>query len=133
MRFTGALRGEAVYAELRRADLYVQPSRRLSSGEEEGLGLSVQEAMAMGLPVVATNTGGIPESVVEGETGTLVPPDAPDALVAAIRRLASDAQMRLRMGAAGRRRVERHFNLERQSDLLRRKRFVHRMPLSGTV
>jgi glycosyltransferase involved in cell wall biosynthesis len=68
----------------------------------EGLPLAVLEAMAAGLPIVATRVGCIPEIVAHGSTGLLVPPRDEDSLVAALCELAGDANRRKRMGAAGR-------------------------------
>ena len=82
----------------------------LSSGSE-GLPLSILEAMAAGLPVVATKVGGVPELVLEGETGFLVPPGDPHSLAAALERLLDDSELRGRLGAAGRIRVEERFDL----------------------
>src|SRR5919201_1744879 len=70
-----------VAAVLRRADVFVHPARW------EGFGLAVLEAMLCGLPVVATRVSSIPEIVVDGETGVLVPPDDDAALAAALRRV----------------------------------------------
>jgi len=81
-------------------DVAVLPSLR------EAQGLVLLEAMAAGRPVVASAVGGIPETVRDGVDGVLVPPADPDALAAAIIRLAGDAQLRDRLAAAGRRRVE---------------------------
>jgi glycosyltransferase involved in cell wall biosynthesis len=78
----------------------------------EGVSLTILEAMAATLPVVATRVGGNPEVVVEGETGVLVPGDSPS-LAAAIARLAESESDRRQFGAAGRRRVERDFTIER--------------------
>jgi glycosyltransferase involved in cell wall biosynthesis len=89
------------------ADLFVLSSR------SEGLPLSILEAMASGLPVVASAVGGIPEVVIHDETGLLVPPGDPDALADALRRLLADPALRRRLGAAGRARAEREFSLER--------------------
>jgi glycosyltransferase involved in cell wall biosynthesis len=118
VHFTGALSNSEVYATLRRAHIFAHPSRSLPDGQEEGLGLAVQEAMAVGLPVVATCTGGIPESVVDGETGWLVPHSDPEAMAESLRRLAANPQQRSQMGAAGRQRIEQHFNLDRQNERL---------------
>ena len=79
----------------------------------EGLPNAVLEAMASGLPVVATQVGGVPELVVDGETGVLVPPRDPTALADALVRLLQDAALRRRMGHAGRARVQEHFSVER--------------------
>ena len=76
------------------------------SSVTEGLGTSLLDAMACARPVVATSVGGIPEVVVDGETGLLVPPRDPEALGAAIARLISDRGLREKMGAAGLERVE---------------------------
>lgn len=79
----------------------------------EGLPLAVLEAMAAGLPVVATRVGGIPEVVEDGVTGLLVPPRAPEALAEAIIALLQDRERAGAMGQAGRARVERYFSVER--------------------
>jgi glycosyltransferase involved in cell wall biosynthesis len=90
---------------LRRADIFVLSTR------SEGLPLSVLEAMAAGLPVVASNVGGVPELVIDGETGLLVPPGDPHSLAGAIERLLGDPRLSRRFGEAGRARVAEHFDL----------------------
>jgi sugar transferase (PEP-CTERM/EpsH1 system associated) len=79
----------------------------------EGVSLCILEAMAAGKPVVATKIGGNPEVVVDGETGILVPPKDASVMADAIIKLLNDAELRERMGAAGRRRVEEKFSLDR--------------------
>jgi glycosyltransferase involved in cell wall biosynthesis/GT2 family glycosyltransferase len=76
----------------------------------EGLPLSVLEAMAVGLPVVATRVNGTPEAVAENDTGLLIPPADPEAVVGSVNRLLGNPTERKRMGALGRKRVEKHFD-----------------------
>jgi len=88
------------------AAVYVLPSYN------EGMPMSILEAMAHGLPVVATRVGGIPEVVDSGEDGFLVDAGDVDGLVAAIESLLSDAALRTRMGARARRKVVERFSSE---------------------
>jgi glycosyltransferase involved in cell wall biosynthesis len=83
------------------------------SSVTEGLGSSLLDAMACGKPVVATAAGGIPEIVVDDETGVLVPPRDHEAMATAIVRLLKDDGLRRRMGAAGLARVRKRFSAER--------------------
>jgi glycosyltransferase involved in cell wall biosynthesis len=78
----------------------------VSASRSEGLGLVILEAMAAGRPVVGTQVGGVPEVVVDGETGILVSPEDPAALACAIRRILGDPALAQRLGAAGRKRVD---------------------------
>ncbi|MDX2161512.1 MAG: glycosyltransferase family 4 protein [bacterium] len=75
----------------------------------EGFGLVLLEAMAAGKPVIASRASAIPEIVVDGATGLLVPPRDPDAITAALRHLLADAGLRAQMGAAGAARLREHF------------------------
>jgi glycosyltransferase involved in cell wall biosynthesis len=101
---------EDVPAFLSRIGLFVLPSR------SEGLGLVLVEAMAAGRPVVASRVGGIPEVVVDGETGLLVPPEEPEALAGTIGRLLADPALAGRMGEAGRQRAREHFSAGRMAE-----------------
>lgn len=103
-----------VPAILREADVFVHSSHR------EGLPLVIIEAMLAGLPVVATNIGGIPELVDEGVTGILVPRDDPGALADALRRLMMDPALRRRIGTEGRDKALQAFSHDRMlADYLR--------------
>lgn len=116
IQFVGEQEDIAPY--LHQLGLYVQAS------VAEGMSNSVLEAMASGLPVVATAVGGTPEVVVDGETGLLVPPRNPVALSEAIGRLLADRDLAEAFGRAGRARVEMHFGeglmLQRMEALLDR-------------
>jgi len=81
----------------------------------EGMPFVILEAMAGVKPVIASRIYGIPEVVVEGETGLLVPPGEADPLHNAMQRLARDRELSSNMGAAGRRRIELHFSHERMA------------------
>ncbi|KYG06787.1 glycosyltransferase [Sorangium cellulosum] len=91
------------------ADFFVLPSR------DEGLPLAVLEAMARSLPVVVTPVGGVPEVVRSEGHGLLVAVDDPDALAAAIERLARDPALRRRLGEAGHARVRDDFSFEKMT------------------
>jgi glycosyltransferase involved in cell wall biosynthesis len=94
----------------------------------------VLEAMAAGLPVVASRVGGVPEQVADGETGLLVRPGDPAELAAVLDRLARDPALRVRLGAAGRARAEEAFDLHafRQAHLEVYSRELARRRLSTT-
>jgi sugar transferase (PEP-CTERM/EpsH1 system associated) len=92
---------------LGRASIFVLPSLT------EGISLTLLEAMACGLPVIATRVGGNPEVVIEGETGFLVPSHSPVDLAEAILQVIGDEEMGRRMGSAGRHRVEKDFDVSR--------------------
>jgi len=91
---------------MRALDLFALPS------QAEGISNTILEAMASGLPVVATDVGGNAELVIEGETGALVPAQNPHAMAQAFLRYTADAALRQSHGAAGRRRVERNFSID---------------------
>jgi glycosyltransferase involved in cell wall biosynthesis len=106
-RLVGAATQDEVTGALRRADLFCLPARVAADGDRDGLPNVVMEAMSQELPVVATRVAAIPEIVRDGVTGLLVPPEDPDAVAAAIARLAREPALRSAMGRAGRRRVTR--------------------------
>jgi phosphatidylinositol alpha-1,6-mannosyltransferase len=95
----------------------------LSRPEElliEGFGISLTEASACGIPVVGGRAGGIPDAVRDGETGLLVDSTDLGAVLAAVRSLLADPALRMRLGQAGRRAVESHYNWERVTREVRR-------------
>jgi len=102
---------DEVIAAIGDADLLVAPSVVASDGKREGIPVVLMEAMSCGLPVVASRLSGIPELVEHEVEGLLVPPGDPSALADAIERLRDDPNLRVRLGAAARRRIEREFDL----------------------
>jgi glycosyltransferase involved in cell wall biosynthesis len=94
-----------VRAQLAASHVFVLSSR------SEGLPMSIIEAMAAALPAVGTAVGGVPELIVDGETGFVVPAGDEHALRAALQKLVSDAALRARLGAAARERARRLFDL----------------------
>jgi phosphatidyl-myo-inositol dimannoside synthase len=95
------------------ASVYVGASRRAERLGVEGFGISLVEASACGLPVVAGRSGGIPDAVREGETGFLIPPEDPAAIAEVVTRLLGDTELAGRVGMAGRRAVETYYNWDR--------------------
>ena len=82
----------------------------------EGLSVFALEAQAAGLPVVASRAGGLTESVADGESGVLCEPGDERALAAAIERVLTDADLRARLGAAGRERIAQRFTVRHMAD-----------------
>lgn len=116
-------RGQVPYADLptyySAADLFVMPSRE-DRPDVEGFGLVFLEANACGTPVVGARSGGIPDAIVAGETGVLVPPGQPEALATSICHLLSDPDKLRRMEAAGRRYVVKEASWEHVTAQLQR-------------
>lgn len=112
VHLAGPIAPSRVHEAYREGDIYVLSSR------SEGLPVVVMEAMASGLPVVASDVTGVPELVVDGETGLLVPPEDPDALADALATLIEDPTRRDRMGEAGVQRVRDGFDADDHLDRL---------------
>jgi colanic acid/amylovoran biosynthesis glycosyltransferase len=117
-RFLGVQPTAVVRDRMSRASVFCVPSVVAASGDAEGFGMVFIEAQAMGLPVVSTLSGGIPEAVKNGETGLLVAERDSAALAEAILRLMQDAELWQQYSLAGRRNVVNHFNLAQQTGRL---------------
>jgi glycosyltransferase involved in cell wall biosynthesis len=117
-RFLGIQPAAVVRDRMSRASVFCVPSVVAASGDAEGFGMVFIEAQAMGLPVVSTLSGGIPEAVKNGETGFLVAERDSAALAGAILRLMDDGDLWQRYSLAGRRNVVDHFNLAQQTSRL---------------
>ncbi|HEX3663017.1 MAG TPA: glycosyltransferase [Acidobacteriaceae bacterium] len=113
--FLGSQPSSVVRDLMYRASLIAAPSIVASNGDTEGLPITLCEAQAIGLPIVAFQGPGVAEAVVENETALLVPSRSEAALAEAISTLLGDADLTARFAAAGRRRAEALFSLERQT------------------
>jgi colanic acid/amylovoran biosynthesis glycosyltransferase len=116
--FEGRRGQEEVREGLERADVLVAASVTAADGDEEGIPNVLKEAMASGMPVVATRHAGIPELVEDGASGWLVPERDEAALADALARLAAEPERWPAMGRAGRARVEREYDIRRLNDQL---------------
>lgn len=112
VRLAGARAHHELPAVYRDADVFVLPSR------SEGLPVVLMEAMASGLPIVATTVGGVGEIVAEGASGHLVAPDDPAALASALRQVMSDPAQAMRMGEANRAKALQAFSIRQQAQAL---------------
>ncbi len=112
VRFAGRLSERELSDLYATSDLFVLPATVDRKGDTEGLGVVLLEALASGLPVVASDTGGIPDIVRSGDTGWLVPPGDAAALAEAILDAAANPAEAARRAHRGRERVERRFGLE---------------------
>jgi glycosyltransferase involved in cell wall biosynthesis len=110
VQLTGKLTREHVIDRYARASVYVQPSRVAADGDRDGIPNVLLEAMAMGVPVVATAVSGIPEIVCDGRNGLLIEPDDPAALADAVTRLIADPALGAVLGRAARQAVTETFD-----------------------
>jgi glycosyltransferase involved in cell wall biosynthesis len=106
----GAQAQEAVLEAYRRADVFALASRVADDGDRDGLPNVLMEAQSQALACVATNISAIPELIVDGETGLLVPPGDASALAAALERVIRDPALRARLAAAGQARIAASFD-----------------------
>jgi glycosyltransferase involved in cell wall biosynthesis len=111
--FTGSQPQEVVRARYLETDIFTLASFK------EGVPVVLMEAMACGIPCVATGITGIPELIEQGVSGLLVPPSDVDAFTAAIERLMDDAELRQRLGTAARQQVVARYDLRDNTDRLR--------------
>jgi glycosyltransferase involved in cell wall biosynthesis len=111
---TGQVSHKDVPEYLRGFDIFVVPSLT----DRESFGVAAVEASASGLPVIASRVGGLPEVVLDGKTGLLVPPGDIDALADAMSRLLADSALRAQMGQAGRQFVLEHYRWEDNAKLM---------------
>ena len=108
----GSLSQHAVLEKLQAADVFALASTTDAQGATDIFPTVILEAMASARPVVSTHLAGIPELVVQGETGVLVSPGDTVSFARGLEQMLRDADLRLRYGRAGRARIERHFRIE---------------------
>jgi glycosyltransferase involved in cell wall biosynthesis len=118
IRFHGRRSRDEVAALIAEADLLAAPSVPTADGRREGIPVVLMEAMAGGVPVVASRLSGIPELVEHERCGLLVPPRDAAALAEAFARMQADPQLRRRLSAAGREKVTREFDVAANAELL---------------
>jgi colanic acid/amylovoran biosynthesis glycosyltransferase len=112
VQLAGAKPQHELRASLAGASVFVMPSVPEADGGMDNLPTVIMEAMATGLPVVSTSIGGIPEMVVDNETGFLVPPEDAVALAGAIEKINNDQSLGQRLGQAGYERAQALFSIE---------------------
>ncbi len=127
VNFLGYLTEDQVIQELQRCDLFVLPSF------VEGLPVSAMEAMAVGLPVIATNIGGTSELIEDGKTGVLVRPSDPQILADAVIKMAQDYPFRLRAAELGRQKVLDEFDIRKETPKLNSHLFNVEDTLTNTI
>ena len=122
--FTGKLSPEALANEYKTANVFTLPAIVDHKGDTEGLGVVLIEAMELGLPIVASNVGGIPDVIVDGESGILVPEKDPVALADAFKCLEADPTLIQKLLVGARKRIEECFTwdgiIERQIEVYKR-------------
>ena len=109
---SGALPQDCVQERLRHCDIFALAATTDDNGASDIFPTVIQEAMASARPVVSTDLAGIPESVIDKETGLLVPAGESWLFAEALETLCRDSELRARYGAAGRARIEEHFQVE---------------------
>ena len=129
VEFTGFVPNSWVLKRVYESHLFFHPSRTSADGNREGVPNSMLEAMASGLPVLATRHGGIPEAVTDGISGMLVEENDAPALAAAALRVLGDADLRQKLGRGGHDAVAQNFAREAQAKRLAAA-YKHLMPSS---
>jgi glycosyltransferase involved in cell wall biosynthesis len=110
VEFVGPVPPDVVQRELAQADVFVLGARRMPDGDRDGIPNAMLEAMAMGIPVIVSDAGGVSEVIRHRSTGWLLPPNNPDAFADALREVASDHRVRRRVASSARAEVRRRFS-----------------------
>jgi glycosyltransferase involved in cell wall biosynthesis len=118
VHFHGRLTRDEIAQLLQDADVLAAPSVPTSDGRREGIPVVLMEAMGSGVPVVASAISGIPELVIDQQTGLLTPPRDATSLADALECYFTDKDLRKRLGKAGREKVVKEFDLNKNAALL---------------
>ncbi|MBX7103554.1 MAG: glycosyltransferase [Gemmataceae bacterium] len=119
VRLLGALPQSEVVRKIREAAVVAAPCVVGADGNRDGLPTVLLEAMALGTPVVSTDVTGIPELVRDGETGIIVPQRQPAVLRQALQLLLNRPDLQVRLATAGRKAIERDFDIRRNTEMMR--------------
>jgi len=130
VQLVGPLRQSEVVKEMQHAAVLAAPCIIACDGDRDGLPNVIQEALALGLPVVATDVTGIPEVIRPDRTGLRVPQRDPQALAAAVKQLLEDPPLRVRLAAEGRRLIEAEFDNRKTSQY---RRTLYRATPNGDI
>lgn len=118
VKFLGAVEQNEVLKLYQQAHIFILPSVTANNGDQEGQALVLQEAQAVGLPVISTFHNGIPEGVLDGQSGFLVPEKDVDALAERLEYLIERSEVWPEMGYAGRKFVEEHYDIDKLNNRL---------------
>lgn len=120
VRLVGRVFQEHLIDYLQKADIFVLPCIVAADGDRDGIPVSLMEAMAMEIPCVSTFVSGIPELIVNGESGLLVEEKNPSALAEALKRLLTDEELRRQLGRKGRERIVLEFDVKKSARELKK-------------
>lgn len=118
VEFLGKASNDKVANDLNNSNCFVLPCIVTEEGYMDGLPVAIMEAMAMGLPVISTPVAGIPELIIHGQTGLLVPQRDPKALAEAILQLYKNPDLGKELGIQARQKVEKEFNRKNSGEQL---------------
>ena len=131
----GWVSSEELYRQIDEAHIFLHPSEMMSSGDQEGVPNAMLEAMAAGLPVAATNHGGIPEAVTNGEDGLLVAEKSPRELAAALLKITGNNERYRKFSRKAMANIERTYGLPQSLNALEdcydEAALLHRSRLKG--
>jgi glycosyltransferase involved in cell wall biosynthesis len=131
IRLCGAMPQEEVFSRVRTADIFALPCVKDRNGASDVFPTVILEAMASARPVLSTSIAGVPEQIVDGETGFICPPGDEVALADALEKLLRSEKMRLEFGAAAKRRIEKEFTVDQTVRVLHEQYRAHVSPAAA--